>query len=113
MNRPGGQKSNPTRVRSQTFHDVLRRAGMTERTLADHIGMTQASVDRMVRGLSPASPRFTRDVGLVLGERLNEDPDFVRSIVFTGSVMVKPSSSVLATRIASLTTKEVATDVDV
>jgi hypothetical protein len=91
--------TNPTRVRPQNFHDVLRRARMTERDLAERLGVTQQSVDRMVRGLAPASPRFVRDVGLVLGDRLEEDADFVRSVLFTGSVVAYSRPSVLATRI--------------
>jgi hypothetical protein len=100
VNRPGGVRSNPTRVRADDFLAALQRAGMSERDLADLLGMTQQSIDRMVHGRSPASPRFVRDVGLVLGGRLGEDADFVRSVLFTGSVVAEPKRSVLAARLA-------------
>jgi transcriptional regulator with XRE-family HTH domain len=87
-------------VRAGDFHSALQRAGMTERDLADLLGMTQQSIDRMIHGRSPASPRFVRDVGLVLGERLGEDADFVRSVLFTGSVVAEPKRSVLTARIS-------------
>jgi plasmid maintenance system antidote protein VapI len=99
-------RPNPTRVRPQNFADVLRRAGMSERTLANELGVTQQSVDRMVRGLAPASPRFARDSALILAGRLGEEPAFLRSLLFAG-LDERPDerTSVLARRMVAATTE--------
>jgi hypothetical protein len=101
-----GHRTNPVRVRAEAFHALLSRAGLSERDLAHQLGVTQQSVDRMVRCVAPASPRFVRDVGLVLAAYLDEDPAFLRSVVFTDPDRSDEPRSVLAARVAALTSEE-------
>jgi len=106
-----GHRTNPVRVRTENFHAVMRRAGMSERDLASELGVTQQSVDRMVRGLAPASPRFVRDCCICLGARLGEDPSFLRGVLFTDPDTPDEPTSVLERRVAAMTQEEVPADV--